>query len=244
MNISLLTNTPSPARVMWVAYRTCYSKFTPQQLWKKAHALSDERIESFIAEMFKTKHASPQRHVNFTFGVSGISRVLSHQLVRHTVGVPHSQQSQRYVDGRNFGNVTPPYLRGVAEAEFHMHMNDCGNAYERLQDLDIPNEDARFVLPGATTTNLTTSFSYEALRNFCHKRLCSQAQWEARFLAAKLKSEVKTVSPFLAAYLVPACHENADGMCTEPYKKFTQCPSKRPHKEDLLKLWNTYGASK
>ncbi len=237
MTATLLTYTANPTRAMWVGYRTCYARKTPQELWEKANALPDEKIEEFLAEMFETKHTSPQRHVSFTFGVSGVSRVLSQQWVRHVIGVSHSQQSQRYVDGANFETIQPLGMNTSAEAEFCMHMNDSFRAYERLQWCGTPNEDARFALPNATSTNLTTTFSYEALRHFCAKRLCSQAQWEIRAVAAELKRQVRTVSPFLASYLVPACHINADGMCTEPYKKYQACKMARPHKRDLLQLW-------
>lgn len=239
MEATLLTYTANPTRAMWVGYRTCYAKKTPQELWEKANGLPDEKIEGFLAEMFETKHTSPQRHISFTFGVSGVSRVLSHQWVRHVIGVAHSQQSQRYVDGENFNTVTPPSVTSdvASEGDFCMEMNGDFNAYNRLQKNGVPNEDARFILPNATTTNLTTTFSYEALRHFCAKRLCSQAQWEIRAVAAELKRQVRTVSPFLGSYLVPACHEYADGMCTEPYKKWTECKMRRPHKKTLLDMW-------
>ena len=241
MPATLITYTQSPLETMYVAYRTCYSKFSPEELWNKAIGFpAGEEIESFLAEMFKTKHNSPQRHVNFTFAISGVSRALSHQLVRHVVGVSHSQQSQRYVDGKNFTCVSPPSTTKstYANADYQMALREANETYKRLQEFNIENEDARFILPNATSTNLVTTFSYEALRNFCHKRLCTQAQWEIRQLAVEMKQEVKKVSPFLAKYLVSQCQELADGMCTESINKNKECWKKRPHKEDLLKQWH------
>ncbi len=239
MKVSLLTSTPNATRMMWVAYRTCYSKDSPQQLWERTNEMADEEIEKFLARMFETEHTSPQRHIYFGFGITDVSRALSHQLVRHVVGVSHSQQSQRYVDGEFFNSIEPPSIlkNENAHKDFQSELHESKYAYQRLQELGVENEDARFILPNATSTCLVSTFSYEALRNFCNKRLCSQAQWEIKELARAMKKEVAAISPFLSSYLGPTCAPKCKGMCSEPYNKYLKCKSGRPHKTGLLATW-------
>ncbi len=98
VDVQLLTHTPDPIRVMYVAFRTCYSKFTPQQLWADIESgkISEEKMKTFIFDKLKSGHSSPRTQVYFTFAVSGLSRAASHQLVRHNNGITFDQQSQRY----------------------------------------------------------------------------------------------------------------------------------------------------
>src|SRR5207245_907584 len=98
VDVKLLTHTPDPIRVMYVAFRTCYSKFTPQQIWADIESgkISDEKMKTFIFDKMKSGHSSPRTQVYFTFAVSGLSRAASHQLVRHNTGITFDQQSQRY----------------------------------------------------------------------------------------------------------------------------------------------------
>ena len=98
VDVQLLTHTPDPIRVMYVAFRTCYSKFTPQQIWADIESgkISEEKMKTFIFDKLKSGHSSPRTQVYFTFAVSGLSRAASHQLVRHNNGITFDQQSQRY----------------------------------------------------------------------------------------------------------------------------------------------------
>src|SRR5438445_2136672 len=111
----LLTPTPAPIRVMYVAFRTCYSKFTPQRIWADIESgkISEEKMKSFIFDKLKSGHSSPRTQVYFTFAVSGLSRAASHQLVRHNNGITFDQQSQRYYAFKDadFPYVVPDQLR-------------------------------------------------------------------------------------------------------------------------------------
>ena len=93
MNVILLSHTPNPDAVVAAAARICYRDVAASELLKG----EEEKLSSnLIADLFRSGHTSTFEHVSFTFGVDGLSRVASHQLVRHRMA-SFSQQSQRYV---------------------------------------------------------------------------------------------------------------------------------------------------
>ncbi|MBQ7268031.1 MAG: FAD-dependent thymidylate synthase, partial [Synergistaceae bacterium] len=93
MNVILLSNTPEPDAVVAAAARICYRDVAAGELLKG----EEENLSSnLIADLFRSGHTSTFEHVSFTFGIDGLSRVASHQLVRHRLA-SFSQQSQRYV---------------------------------------------------------------------------------------------------------------------------------------------------
>src|ERR1700674_1420638 len=99
MQVKLIDYASAPLEKLYAAFRTCYSADTPIEIWEKIETekISHEKIREFIAERLKTGHASPLEQVVFWFGISGVSRSLSHQFVRHRIGISFEQQSQRYV---------------------------------------------------------------------------------------------------------------------------------------------------
>src|SRR6516162_3841317 len=99
MQVRLIDYAHEPLEKLYAAFRTCYSPESPLEIWQKikTEKISHERIRSFIGERLKTGHASPLEQVVFWFGISGVSRSLSHQFVRHRIGISFEQQSQRYV---------------------------------------------------------------------------------------------------------------------------------------------------
>src|SRR6202049_3521199 len=99
MQVKLIDYASAPLEKLYAAFRTCYSADTPIEIWEKIETekISHEKIREFISERLKTGHASPLEQVVFWFGISGVSRSLSHQFVRHRIGISFEQQSQRYV---------------------------------------------------------------------------------------------------------------------------------------------------
>lgn len=106
IKVTLLNHTPNPEQTVAMAAKLCYS---PSGIEDIRDGLTEEKTASFINMLSDLGHASPTEHVSFTFGIEGISRACSHQLVRHRIA-SYSQQSQRYVDGTNFEFVTPPEI--------------------------------------------------------------------------------------------------------------------------------------
>ena len=74
--------------IIYTACRTCYSEQLPDQIWDKAvsRGVADEKQQSLVRKVMESGHGSTIEHVNFTFAISGVTRTLSHQLVRHRAG--------------------------------------------------------------------------------------------------------------------------------------------------------------
>ena len=142
-------------------------------------------------------HDSPIEHCLYTWRIDGVSRALSHQLVRHRIA-SFSQRSQRYVSEKQFEYVRPRSIMAssgiVKPLESYPNitsvpvlytslMNYTQYVYEQLVKAGIPKEDARFILPNACTTSLIVSMNPRAFRNFLKLRLDTHAQWEIRDMA-------------------------------------------------------------
>jgi thymidylate synthase (FAD) len=182
-------------------------------------------------------HGSTIEHIVFTFALSGVSRTLSHQLVRHRAGVAFDQQSQRYVKFKGAATMLPatiadgdPDLRGRYEAQ----VDGALGLYGELLEAGVPGEDARFVFPNATRTNLVMTTNLRALIHMSGLRLCTMAQWEIRRLFQLIRHEVFGVSPFLGSFLAPKCVPL--GYCDEFNNRDEHCPI-RPHKDTVLAAW-------
>jgi thymidylate synthase (FAD) len=175
--------------------------------------LTDEGIASFLKKLVSLGHFSPLEHVSFSFAIEGVSRNLSHQLVRHRIA-SYSQKSQRYVNEEGFNYVIPPSIlkNSDALALFREKMADLQRAYESLAQL-VPKEDARYVLPGACETKLVATFNARSLLNFFQHRCCQRAQWEIRALAGEMLRLVREVAPNLFAKAGPTCVTH--GICYE-----------------------------
>ncbi len=104
--VTLLSYTPNPEQTVAMAAKLCYSKSDIEDV---KDGLTEEKTASFLDMLSSLGHQSPIEHASFTFGIEGISRACSHQLVRHRIA-SYSQQSQRYVDGSAFEFVTPPAI--------------------------------------------------------------------------------------------------------------------------------------
>ena len=247
IGVTLLSHSPDPIRSLYMAYRTCYSSLTPQQV---AARIADERISretmlAFVEERLKTGHTSPLEQVWFEFAISGVSRAFSHQFVRHRVGISFEQQSQRYVTykGGRFPYTVPETVEKVGLAgEMERLFEEAGALYERMVAAGVPAEDARFLLPNATNTNFKVTVNLQSLLHICDLRLCTRAQWEFRKVAALMRAEVMKVEPVLGRMLQPKCGERRLGYCDEEYEAWEACPigRVRPHKEVLFKVYESY----
>lgn len=207
MNVQLLTHTPDPQRVVAAAARLCYSAADIEQLLARDSA--DQ--ESLLRKILELGHLSVLEHASFTFGIEGISRACSHQLVRHRLA-SYSQQSQRYVSHRErFAAVTPPSIGARPElAERYGALLDGIHAlYRDLLEAGIPAEDARFVLPNAAETKLVVTMNGRELVHFFELRCCRRAQWEIRAMAVAMLRLVRQAAPLLFATAGPGCLQGA-----------------------------------
>ncbi|PLX98015.1 MAG: thymidylate synthase (FAD) [Desulfuromonas sp.] len=210
MSAKLLTYTPDPEQTVAAAARLCYSASSIDSLVEKSR--SDR--ESLLNKILEMGHFSVLEHVSFSFGVEGISRACSHQLVRHRVA-SYSQQSQRYVSNKErFVAVTPPTIAAdqALKARFETLLDDIHAAYQELLAAGIPAEDARFVLPNAAETKIVVTMNARELHHFFELRCCRRAQWEIQDLAREMLREVRQAAPLLFAKAGPGCLR---GQCPE-----------------------------
>jgi thymidylate synthase (FAD) len=225
--------------LIYTACRTCYSELTPEDIFQKAAdgEIDVAKMQRLISNVIESGHGSTIEHVVFTFGIRGVSRTLSHQLVRHRAGVAFDQQSQRYVTFKKAATMLP---QTIAEAEpdvrsrYEEQVEGAMSLYGDLVGAGIPGEDARFVFPNATRTNLVMTTNLRALIHMSGLRLCTMAQWEIRRLFQLIRHEIFQVSPFLGSFLAPKCVPL--GYCDEMNNRDGHCPI-RPHKDQVLEAW-------
>jgi len=216
MNVKIIGFTPNPEKTAAMAAKLTHSKIKPEDLDKK----SEKELLSVLKEVMKLGHTSVVEHSSFSFAISNVSRSLTHQLVRHRIA-SYAQQSQRYVNLNDPNYVTPPKIAKNKQMRkaYDKTMQEIWDHYNRLLEMDIPAEDARYILPNAACTNIIVTMNARSLLNFFELRCCLHAQWEIRQLANKMLAEVKKVAPIIFQNAGPSC--KSKGICSE-HKK--DCP--------------------
>ena len=185
------------------AGKSCYSERSSMEL---VDAPNPGKVLGKIVGM---GHHSVIEHAVFTFSIEGVSRSLTHQLVRHRVA-SFSQQSQRYVSMDKPTYVIPKTVEADPELkkEFERTMSEIWASYNRLVE-KIPPEDARYVLPNACTTNITITMNARELIHFFSLRCCNRAQWEIREMADEMLRQCKEVYPVIFKGAGPPCVKGA-----------------------------------
>jgi len=216
MNVKLIAYTPDAERVCAIAAALTHSKKKPDEVEK----MNDSDLMKILSHVIDLGHTSVVEHANFTFAISGVSRALTHQLVRHRIA-SYSQQSQRYVKFDEVSYVIPTSIEKNKELKrrYEEFMNRIWSEYNFLLDSGIPEEDARYVLPNAAKTNIIVTMNARSLLNFFELRCCLHAQWEIRKLANMMLREVKKVAPTIFKKAGPPC--KSKGLCPEKRK---DCP--------------------
>jgi len=190
----------------YCAARVCYSEKGFEDIWDETIMSNPEQENpdedkalALLKSLVDKGHGSILEHCCFTFSIEGISRACSHQLVRHRIA-SYSQQSQRYVRGEKFGAVVPPSIENDDGAYHHYGdiLDKISEAYVLLVDkYKIPKEDARYLLPNATTTNIVVTMNARELLHFIELRSSKRAQWEIRQLAQEMLSQLLKVAPVI-----------------------------------------------
>ncbi|MDR2503615.1 MAG: FAD-dependent thymidylate synthase, partial [Deltaproteobacteria bacterium] len=224
--VELLAVTPKATELIYAAFRQCYHAGFVADMWPRLlrGEIAPDKQAEFITSILSSGHVSPVEHVQFTFAAEGVSRALTHQLVRHRLA-SFSQQSQRYVDGGAFNHIMPPALARNEEGakEFTRCMEDLRGVYRRLKALleadgrgDKAAEDARFVLPQAAETRIVFSMNCRSLLNFFEQRCCARSQWEIRGLAEDCLTLCREALPVIFDKAGPRCERL--GYCPEGAK--------------------------
>lgn len=196
MKVTLIQATPNPIETIAQIASICYDSDPKNPL-------------GLVKHLYRNGHHSVFEHIYFTFKIEGISRACSHQLVRHR-HCSFTQRSQRYCSEDGFGYVTPPTIAEECFSDDMKTLNEWYNGYKTGGN--VPNEDARYLLPNACETSLYLSCNLRELIHMSNERLCRRAQWEIRELVQRM---VSLVDPALHFMLVPKC-ESGRIICHTP----------------------------
>lgn len=222
MNVELLQYPDNPERAVATAARLCYAPVGAKELME---TMPPERVQSVLSTIMKSGHFSTLEHVSYTFAVDGVSRALTHQLVRHRLA-SFNQQSQRYVKfTEGVETVKPDTVSRDEEADriFDEAINAVLEGYQKLLNAGIPAEDARYLLPNAAETKIVITMNIRELLHFFSLRCCNRAQWEIREMAHRMLALVKPTAPYIFMDAGAPC---VRGTC--PEGKMT-CGNPYPH---------------
>lgn len=220
MRVKLLSYTTDAERLCGAAALTTTKSGSPSEILEK---INEDVAKKIIRKVTGHGHTSVIEHASFTFSIEGVSRAMTHQLVRHRIA-SYTQQSQRYVTYNALKEyVTPPNIETKKEAKrlYNNTLEKISETYKKLLEMNIPTEDARFILPNAAKTNIMVTMNARELRHFFNLRCCARAQWEIRETAMEMLKQAKKAAPALFEEAGPSCVEN--GYCLEGERKPAEC---------------------
>jgi thymidylate synthase (FAD) len=222
MDVRLLSHTPDPERAIAAAARLCYAPVGAAELLE---TMSEEAVHRVLKIIVTSGHTSALEHASYSFAIDGVSRALTHQLVRHRLA-SYNQQSQRYVsytDEPAF--IVPPDVVADPQAA-SAFLDSCGAAflaYRQLLDSGVAPEDARYLLPNAMETKIVVTMNIRELLHFFELRCCKRAQWEIRELALAMLELVEPTAPYILMDAGASCRRGPcrEGKmtCGEPYER-------------------------
>ena len=222
MHVELLYHTPDPERAIATAARLCYAPVGAAELMQ---TLSDEKVRSVLRTVIMSGHHSTLEHASYTFAIDGVSRALTHQLVRHRLA-SYNQQSQRYVKfAQGLDVVKPETVQADPELEriFDEAVEAAVSGYQKLLDAGVPAEDARYLLPNAAESKIVVTMNVRELLHFFSLRCCKRAQWEIRQMALEMLELARPTAPYIFADAGAPCVRGAcpEGKmsCADPYQK-------------------------
>ncbi len=234
LKVSLVSYTENPEKLVAASAKLCYSQLGGDELMDD---LTEEKTEKFLNMLMELGHQSPIEHCSFSFAIEGVSRTLTHQLVRHRLA-SYSQRSQRYVTEGQFQYIVPPAIASneATKRLYIQAMEDDQKTYDEITNIlkkqyveEYVNagmsekkanstaekkaiEDARYVLPNACETKIMVTMNSRSLLHFFSVRCCERAQWEIQEMAEQMLFEVKKVAPIIFKKAGPAC---VKGACPE-----------------------------
>ena len=222
MDVRLLSHTPDPERAIAAAARLCYAPVGAAELLE---TMSDEAVRRVLKTIITSGHTSALEHASYTFAIDGVSRALTHQLVRHRLA-SYNQQSQRYVSYAEEPEfVVPPAVASDPEALKRYKASNAAAfaAYRQLLDAGVAPEDARYLLPNAMETKIVVTMNIRELLHFFELRCCNRAQWEIRALALKMLELAEPTAPYIFMDAGAACRRGPcrEGTmtCGDPYPR-------------------------
>jgi len=214
LEVKLISMPQNLLDVIYTACRTCYSADGSIEIIDNITDDNEKKL-NLIKRVISSGHYSTIEHIQLSFAINNISRAATHQLVRHR-HISFSQKSQRYVREKGeFDFVTPASIKQNEKLneKFENLMKEISQVYQELIEAGIKNEDARAILPNATTSSMVASLNLRELIHIANLRLCTRAQLEIRMLVQKMCALVVEREPWLKEHLVPKCERL--GYCDE-----------------------------
>jgi len=185
--VSLVFVTPNAEELIERAYRNCF---------QSEMSKSVEKRREFIRRCIKLGHLSPLEFAEAVFEVV-CSRACTHQLVRHRIA-SYAQESQRRVKVKDLDYiVVPPKVIESPEAleVFLEAVRKSFEVYERLLELGVKKEDARYILPQCVKSKIFVKMNFRQWRHFIELRCDKTAQWEIREVAMRILEILNMCAP-------------------------------------------------
>lgn len=230
MDVRLLNHTPDPERAIAAAARLCYAPVGAAELMER---MSDEVVRKVLRTIMGSGHLSALEHASYTFAIDGVSRVLTHMLVRHRLA-SYNQQSQRYTTYSE-EKVEHGFEMFVIPEAVLMHPDPqvlegfraagqrAFQAYFRLLKLGVKPEDARYILPFGSETKIVVTMNVRELLHFFSLRCCNRAQREMQMLAQRMLELAELTAPYIFMDAGAGCRRGpcpeGSMCCGMPYEK-------------------------
>ena len=194
---------PEHLAVSWMGESTDgerLAEFAGRLCYMSQHNPAKRATREYLENIKKQGHGSVLEHANYSLLLEGVSRSLTHELVRHRAGFAYSQLSQRYVDESEACFVVPPAIAGdeVLEGAWRAQIEGAQGAYvalvaqlmerygwvtDKVHRRKMAREAARGVLPNSTETKIVVTGNARAWRTLLELRSSEGAELEIRRLA-------------------------------------------------------------
>ena len=215
INVYLIEYTKNAEKIVELAARICYSNLSVKELID-LYFNGDKKENNLIEKLYTMGHMTPFENVVFTFIIEEISRSCTHQLVRHRLAT-YGQRSQRYVNEENFSYRTPKSIRDNKQAneKYESMMYELNKQYkEFINEFNIPQEDARYILPNSCDSTILVTMNLRELFHFFNLRCCMRAQTEIRNVANNMLLLIReSISEKLSMFCGPKCYNTK--ICTQ-----------------------------
>jgi thymidylate synthase (FAD) len=222
MDVRLLFHTPEPERAVAVAARLCYAPVGAAELME---GMSEDAAHRVLKTILESGHLSTLEHASYTFAIDGVSRAMTHQLVRHRLA-SYNQQSQRYVaytEEPSF--IVPPEIADDPDAleRYNAATTSAFAAYRDMLEAGAEAEDARYLLPNAMETKIVVTMNIRELLHFFELRVCKRSQWEIREVASRMLELAEPTAPYIFMDAGASCRrgpcKEGKMTCGEPYER-------------------------
>jgi len=186
----------------------------------RGNIVGDEEIDEVMADdMLRGGLNQSLEWMQVIFEVGGVSRGVTHQLVR-TRKASFAQQSMRYANMGTFNARVPKRISGSLEAMriWRKAIEATRQAYHELTSMGVPMEDARTVCPIATETYIICSYPLSEFLALYSYRACQMFYPEMVFLMGLMKAELVRVCPWLEEHIKISCEKTPPGINGLPHK--------------------------